>query len=65
MLTAYMREQHIRVAKVDQAELSRRRILASWKDFYWVVFDWAQNARRLAAACKQEPGKAISSGAQK
>ena len=49
------REDHIHFAKVNLTECARRRNLISWKDFYWTVFGWAQNARRRAAACGTEP----------
>jgi hypothetical protein len=49
------REQNIHRARVYLAECSRRRDLASWNDFYWTVFGWAQNARRKAAQCKRQP----------
>jgi hypothetical protein len=45
----FTREDHIRHAKVCLAECARRRRLASWSNFYWTVFGWAQNARRRAA----------------
>lgn len=49
------REDHIRFAKVNLTECARRRHVASWNDFYWTVFGWAQNARRRASACRTEP----------
>ena len=44
----FTREDHIRYAKVCLTECARRRRLASWTNFYWTVFAWAQHARRRA-----------------
>jgi hypothetical protein len=52
------REDLIHLAKVHLTECARRRRIASWNDFYWTVFGWAQNARRRAAECKPEPVQA-------
>lgn len=51
------REFLIHLAKVHLAECARRRRVASWRDFYWTVFGWAQNARRRAAQQITQPAQ--------
>lgn len=51
------REFLIHLAKVHLAECSRRRRVDSWSNFYWVVFGWAQNARRRASQSQPAQGE--------